>query len=116
MAQEPNLHRHFHGGRVAGDLQTIQRRLREILGGGWGSDEALACALACVIEFPEDYGAAIKRGANTSGDSDSIASIAGAISGAFLGTEAIEKDWRKRIENRRALINLSKKLYLAHQK
>jgi ADP-ribosylglycohydrolase len=88
----------------------------EILGGGWGSDEALACALACVIEFPEDYGAAIKRGANTSGDSDSIASIAGAISGAFLGTAAIQKDWRKRIENRRALVNLSKKLCLAHQK
>lgn len=87
----------------------------EILGGGWGSDEAFACALACVIEFPDDYSAAIKRGANTSGDSDSIASIAGAISGAYLGTVAIPKDWRKRIENRRTLVNLSKKLYHTHQ-
>jgi hypothetical protein len=27
----------------------------DILGGGWGSDEALACALACVLRFPKDY-------------------------------------------------------------
>jgi ADP-ribosylglycohydrolase len=86
----------------------------EILGGGWGSDEALACALACVLRFPKDYAAVVKRGANTSGDSDSIASIAGAISGAYLGYRAIPKDWRKRIENRQTLIELSKQLYQKH--
>ena len=86
----------------------------DILGGGWGSDEALACALACVLRFPKDYAAAIKRGANTGGDSDSIASIAGAISGAYLGHNAVPKDWRKRIENRQLLIDLSKQLCQRH--
>ena len=86
----------------------------DILGGGWGSDEALACALACVLRFPKDYAAAIKRGANTGGDSDSIASIAGAISGAYLGHNAVPKDWRKRIENRQLLIDLSKQLCQKH--
>lgn len=88
----------------------------EVLGGGWGSDEALACALACVLKFPQDYAAAVSRGANTGGDSDSIASIAGAISGAYLGHNAIPKDWRKRIEDRQALIELSKQLYQKHPK
>jgi ADP-ribosylglycohydrolase len=86
----------------------------DILGGGWGSDEALACALACVLRFPKDYAAAIKRGANTGGDSDSIASIAGAISGAYLGQNAVPKDWRKRIESRQLLIDLSKQLCQGH--
>jgi ADP-ribosylglycohydrolase len=88
----------------------------EILGGGWGSDEALACALACVLRFPKDYAAAIKRGANTGGDSDSIASIAGAISGAYLGHNAVPKDWRKRIESRQLLIDLSKQLCQGHDR
>jgi ADP-ribosylglycohydrolase len=88
----------------------------EILGGGWGSDEALACALACVLKFPKDYSAAVKRGANTEGDSDSIASIAGAISGAYLGCQAVPKDWRRRIESRAQLIELAKQLYQKHTK
>ncbi len=88
----------------------------DVLGGGWGADEALACALACVLRHPEDYASAIKLGANTGGDSDSIASIAGAISGAYLGHNAISKDWRKRIENRKNLIELSKQLYQKHAK
>jgi ADP-ribosylglycohydrolase len=86
----------------------------EILGGGWGSDEALACALACVLESPKDYLTAVRRGANTGGDSDSIACIAGAISGAYLGHNAIPKDWRRHIENRPTLIELSRQLYQKH--
>jgi ADP-ribosylglycohydrolase len=86
----------------------------EVLGGGWGSDEALACALTCVLRFPKDYAEAIKRGANTGGDSDSIASIAGAISGAFLGHHAVPKEWRKRIESRQLLTDLAKQLCRRH--
>ena len=64
--------------------------------------------------FRNDYAEAIKRGANTGGDSDSIASIAGAISGAYLGHNAVPKDWRKRIESRQLLIDLSKQLCQRH--
>src|SRR5262245_56638117 len=88
----------------------------EILGGGSGADEALACALACVLRFPKDYAEAIKLCANTGGDSDSIASIAGAISGAYLGHNAVPKDWRKRIENRQLLVDLAKQLCQRHSR
>ena len=40
------------------------------------------------------------RGANTNEDSDSIACIAGSISGAYLGIESIPEVWRQRLENR----------------
>ncbi len=83
--------------------------LCSIAGGGWVAEDALACALACVLLYPEDYASAVKRGANSGGDSDSIGSIAGAISGALLGVNAIPKEWRKRIESRNLLLELARK-------
>ena len=109
--------------QVAGELDKIPSALStnapdvcETLGGGWVAEQALACALACVLITPNDYRAIVQRGANSSGDSDSIASIAGAISGAYLGVNAIPRDWRKKIENRQTLIDLSKQLYVEYQK
>ena len=50
------------------------------------------------------------RGANTNGDSDSIACIAGSISGAWLGEEAIPEDWVRRIEKSGYLEDLATRL------
>jgi len=50
------------------------------------------------------------RGANTEGDSDSIACIAGGISGAYLGIDAISDDWIKRIEKSDYLDDLAARL------
>jgi len=69
------------------------------IGQGWVGEEAVALALYCVLKYPNDFLACIRRGANSDGDSDSIASIAGGILGAKLGLEAIPDDWRKRCEN-----------------
>jgi ADP-ribosylglycohydrolase len=102
--------------RIPQAVSRTSEDICEICGGGWIAEEALACALACVLKSPEDYGATIRLGANSNGDSDSIASIAGAISGALLGVKAIPREWRKRIENRQSLIDLSKQLYLEHRK
>ena len=46
-------------------------------------------ALYCFCKSPDDFLATIRRGANTQGDSDSIACIAGGISGAYLGHPGI---------------------------
>lgn len=74
-------------------------RALEHLGRGWVGDEAVALALYCVMRYPDDYPAAVRRAANTEGDSDSIACLAGALSAARLGVEAIPKDWRERLED-----------------
>jgi len=50
------------------------------------------------------------RAANTNGDSDSIASIAGSISGAYLGVNAIPEPWVERIEKSAYLDNLAYRL------
>ena len=53
--------------------------------------------------------------ANTDGDSDSIASIAGGILGARLGLDAIPLDWRNRCENKMYLIDLADRMAAARE-
>ncbi len=96
--------------RIPTALEQKPADLCKVMGGGWIAEEALACALACVLEYPADFAAIVRRGANSSGDSDSIASIAGAIAGAYLGVESIPKEWRKRIESRQQLLDCSHQL------
>lgn len=71
-----------------------------LTGQGWTAEEAIATALLCFLLFPDDAGAAVRRAAVTSGDSDSIACLTGALAGAHLGLTAWPEDWLRRIEYR----------------
>ncbi|MEP7292695.1 MAG: ADP-ribosylglycohydrolase family protein [Chloroflexota bacterium] len=87
------------------------------IGQGWVGEEAVALALYCVIRYPDDYLACVRRAANTNGDSDSVACIAGGISGARLGLDAIPLAWRARCENRDYLLDLAARMaQAAHDK
>jgi ADP-ribosylglycohydrolase len=70
----------------------------ELTGAGWIAEEALATALYCYLASPEEPVRAIARGATSSGDSDSIACLAGAFAGAALGMAAWPASWSARIE------------------
>lgn len=80
------------------------------IGQGWTGEEAVALALYCVLRHPDDYLACVRRAANTNGDSDSIACIAGGIMGARLGLDAIPQDWRSRCENASGISNLAHRI------
>lgn len=86
---------------------TNEEAALEHLGQGWTGEEAVALALYCVLRYPDDYVACVRRAANTNGDSDSIACIAGGIMGARLGLAAIPESWLERCENRPYLMQLS---------
>ncbi|MDH6136550.1 ADP-ribosylglycohydrolase [Kitasatospora sp. MAA4] len=75
-------------------------------GEGWIAEEALATGLLCFLLFPDDPVAAVRRAAYSSGDSDSIACLAGAFAGAYGGAEVWPADWVRRIEHRDELIAL----------
>jgi ADP-ribosylglycohydrolase len=85
------------------------------LGEGWIAEEAVALALYCVLRYPNDYTEAVRRGATSEGDSDSIACIAGGIMGARLGLNAIPLDWRERCENKTYLSDLAKRMAKAKE-
>ncbi len=69
-----------------------------VTGAGWIAEEALATALYCAALYPDDPVAALRRAALTSGDSDSIAALAGAFHGALHGLAGWPPQWRARIE------------------
>src|SRR5207249_1326582 len=78
------------------------------LGEGWVAEEALAVGLYAVLataaaaETPLDptahFRQAVAVALNHSGDSDSVASIAGNILGAFHGEGALPSDWLEALE------------------
>ncbi|MDQ1039612.1 ADP-ribosylglycohydrolase [Streptomyces sp. V3I8] len=68
-------------------------------GAGWIAEEALATGLLCFLLFVDEPVTALRRAACTSGDSDSIASLAGAFAGAYLGADAWPTEWADRIEH-----------------
>lgn len=78
-----------------------------VLGEAWVGDEAVASALYCFCRSPSDYRQTVLTAANTVGDSDSIACIAGAISGAYNGDEAIPDKWRREVENAESLRSIA---------
>jgi ADP-ribosylglycohydrolase len=75
-------------------------------GEGWIAEEALATALYCYLISAEDPVSVVARGAASSGDSDSIACLAGSFAGAALGISAWPAGWREQIEYRDRLTRL----------
>lgn len=72
----------------------------EVTGEGWIAEEALATALYCFLDRPDEPLRVLSRAATTSGDSDSIACLAGAFAGAHHGMSAWPDGWADRIEYR----------------
>ncbi|HZN74305.1 MAG TPA: ADP-ribosylglycohydrolase family protein [Micromonosporaceae bacterium] len=79
-------------------------------GAGFVAEEALATALLCAIMFADEPVAGLGRAAATSGDSDSIACLAGAFLGAAHGESAWPEEWATQIEYADQLRALSQAL------
>jgi len=87
-----------------------EEKALKYLGEGWTGEEAVALALYCFLKYPDNYEKMVIRGANTNGDSDSVACIGGSISGAYLGIDAIPDNWVQRIEKSEYLSDLAVRL------
>jgi len=70
-------------------------RLREIIA---DSRETVPCALSLLFLADGDPGTVIRYGANFGRDSDTIASMAGAIAGALKGASAFPTAWVTKVE------------------
>jgi len=70
----------------------------KLTGAGWTAETCLSTALHCFLLYPKNGQLAIARAAATSGDSDSIAAITGALAGAWLGEDGFPSHWADRIE------------------
>jgi DNA ligase (NAD+) len=84
-----------------------------LLGGAWVGESAVATALWCVLKANGDFQESIVRGANSSGDSDSIATIAGSITGALHGLAGIAERYRTGVEKSGLLEEIASELHRA---
>lgn len=75
-------------------------------GEGWIAEEAFATGLYCFLMLSEDPQAVVRRAAYSSGDSDSIAALAGAFAGAYHGASAWPEEWVRALEYRDRLLTL----------
>jgi ADP-ribosylglycohydrolase len=76
----------------------------------WAAHEAIAAAVYLFTRHPDDPRAAILEGANTPGDSDSIATLAGALVGARCGAMALPAEWVRDVERSEELAALAKSI------
>ncbi len=79
-------------------IDPVLDRLR-----GWAAHEAIAASLFLFARYLDDPVEGMLAGANATGDSDSLASIAGALLGAWHGSDALPAGWVEDIERREDL-------------
>ena len=74
---------------------------------GWAAHEAIAAAVYVFARHPDDFAAAVLEAANTPGDSDSIATLAGALVAARTGLGGIPAGWIADVERSEELTRLA---------
>ena len=79
------------------------------LGKGWVGEEALAIAWYSVL-VATDFADAVRIAANHDGDSDSTASIAGQIYGAWKGLDDVPHGWIRRLDALEPLTDVAGRL------
>ncbi|MGB7347999.1 MAG: ADP-ribosylglycohydrolase family protein [Pirellulaceae bacterium] len=74
-------------------------------GNGIEAHESVVTALGCFALYPDDYTEAIATAIWQAGDTDTIAAMTGALSGARLGTDAISSELAERLEPNTSFLN-----------
>ena len=80
------------------------------LGNGIEAFTAVPAAIFSFIVHPDSFEKAVIYAISLGGDTDTIGAMAGAISGAYLGVEAIPEKWLAKLENRLYIEPLAKEL------
>ena len=84
------------------DLNNIHQ-----LGEGWYAEEVLATAIYCCLKYTDDFSECIITAVNFNGDSDTAASIAGNILGAYIGYDAIDNKWKEHLQIADVITNVA---------
>lgn len=106
-----------------GDVETEE--VIEILGNGISAYESVPTAIYCFIRAQKEipfinteniFRRTIQFAVSLGGDTDTIASMAGAIAGAYLGEDGINKNLIEQVEYSKEMICIADKLFEAKLK
>lgn len=77
------------------------------LGNGIEAFNSVPTAICCFLSQPDSFEGAVFGAISLGGDTDTIGAMTGAISGAYLGVDAIPGRWQDKLENRRYIAELA---------
>ncbi|MBN2556828.1 MAG: ADP-ribosylglycohydrolase family protein [Anaerolineales bacterium] len=95
---EPRLELALELAEKAGDAFEAGLRIQRLIGTHFHATEALSAALGIFVAAKGDPRTAMIAAATTGGDTDTIASITGALAGALRGIDAIPAEWVEQVE------------------
>jgi poly(ADP-ribose) glycohydrolase ARH3 len=81
------------------------------LGHGIEAFNSVPTAIYSFLSHPNSFEEAAIYAISLGGDTDTIGAMTGAISGAYLGIEAIPRKWQERLENRDYVMELADRLW-----
>lgn len=85
-------------------------RAAQVLGLGNTILDSLPYALYCFLVHPHEFIECVLAAVLQGGDRDTNGALAGTLSGAFLGVDAIPASWRARLENAQRIESLALEL------
>ncbi len=81
------------------------------LGHGIEAFNSVPTAIYSFLSHPSSFEEAVIYAISLGGDTDTIGAMTGAISGAYLGIEAIPAKWQEKLENRDYITDLADRLW-----
>jgi len=91
------------------------QEVADTLGNDMYAHESVPTAIYCFLQAPNSFEEAVCFALAVGGDTDSIASMTGAISGAYLGSLAIPQRWLDKVETgprgRKYIVTLARRLH-----
>jgi poly(ADP-ribose) glycohydrolase ARH3 len=77
--------------------------------------ESMPFAVYSFLRHPSSFEECLLSAVLHGGDRDTLGAMACAVSGAYLGIDAIPEWWRNKVENLRAVENLAGELWKKHE-
>jgi len=88
-----------------------RQRVINQLGHGIEAFNPVPTAIFSFLAHPQDFASTVTYAVSLGGDTDTIGSMAGAISGAYLGADGLPSGWLGRLENRGYISRLADRLW-----
>lgn len=95
---------------VEGDEAPPPDAVAARTGTGVAAAESVPAALAAFLSVPDSFAETVRFAISLGGDTDTVASMAAAVSGARLGEAAVPARWRQRTEAAPLLVDLADRL------
>jgi poly(ADP-ribose) glycohydrolase ARH3 len=96
--------------KLLGEKDNKLKIVRE-LGHGIEAFNSVPTAIYSFLSYPNSFEEAVIYAISLGGDTDTIGAMTGAISGAYLGVQAIPLKWREKLENREYIEHLAEGLW-----